>query len=610
MLRFFGILVLVVIVAMASIFGGIYLYLSPVEEVPRLQSPSSVRTVSTGEVVGFQGHNDAHTWLGIPYAQPPVGDLRWKAPRPVLPWDSRREMLTYGDPCPQLQVLSGSPQDNGVVGSEDCLTLNIWAPTFGPTTTPSGDDRLPVMVWLHGGGNTMGSGGSEQFAPYDGSLMSTEHEVIVVTVNHRLGPMGWLAHDALMATSESPEDASGNFGTLDLIEALRWIQANIDSFGGNPDNVTIYGESAGGHNVLSLVVSPLARGLFHRGIVQSGGLNIVPMEDAKSFEEKFESPGGERLSTEKMTTRWMIESGLATDANSAKKLAESMSQEEQVDWLRGLSLQEIYGNFDAGFAGMINMPVLLGDGHVLPALDNEAIFSDPRRFADVPLLMGTNRDETALFMAFSPDYVELSGGLPSGIKDPEGYKRDVAYSSDLWRATGVDSIAEAISKFYPEQVFVYRFDADDWRNYGVIDLKTLIGAAHVMEIPFVFGFFPNPSKLVFPDSTFEEVELLSTAMMSYWAEFARSGRPGRGQSGEQESWLPWRDRDSGHFMVLDTDVDAGIRMEQGITLKEQLIDDFVSDESFKSVEFKCSTYRNTFSPPNFDAETYKSLGCI
>ena len=261
MLRFIGILLLVLIVAVASIMGGVYLYLSPDEEIPRIASPSSVRMLPTGELVGFQGRNDAHTWLGIPYAQAPVQELRWKAPKPVLPWNNRKPALDYGTPCPQLQVLSGSPGEGGVIGSEDCLTLNVWAPTFGPTTIPRQGERLPVMVWLHGGGNTMGSGGSAQCAPYDGSLMATEHNVIVVTVNHRLGPMGWLSHEALANTSVNPEDASGNFGTLDLIEALRWVQTNIAAFGGDADNVTIFGESAGGHNVMSLMVSPLAEGV-------------------------------------------------------------------------------------------------------------------------------------------------------------------------------------------------------------------------------------------------------------------------------------------------------------------------------------------------------------
>lgn len=245
MLRMLLILVLTVILASLGVLTGIYFYLKPDEPLARIASPSSVRMTDYGELVGYQGRYDAHAWLGIPYAQPPVRDLRWKAPRPPLPWTGRRETLEFGEPCVQLPVLPDSDQGRGYIGNEDCLYLNIWAPTIGPTRIPTGDDRLPVMFWIHGGGNAMGSGGSEDTDLYNGSLMVSEHDVIVVSVNYRMGPLGWFAHDALMKTSTTPEDASGNFGTLDLIAALRWVQANIHRFGGDPRRVTIFGESAG-----------------------------------------------------------------------------------------------------------------------------------------------------------------------------------------------------------------------------------------------------------------------------------------------------------------------------------------------------------------------------
>lgn len=609
MLRFIGILMLVLIVAIASIMGGIYLYLSPDEEIPRIQSPSSVRMTNLGEVVGFQGLNDAHTWLGIPYAQPPVDELRWKAPRPVLPWTQRLAALDYGAPCPQLAVLSGSPQVSGVTGQEDCLTLNVWAPTFGPTTVPRQGERLPVMVWLHGGGNTLGSGGSAQFAPYDGSLMATEHNVIVVTINHRLGPMGWLSLDALVGTSDNPEDASGNFGTLDLVESLRWVQANIAAFGGDPDNVTIYGESAGGQNVLSLMFAPLARGLFHRAISQSGRLSVIPIDEARQYDGPQDLPSGRRWDSSTMQSQWLIQSGQATDLADAKQKASAMSDEEMASWLRGLSTPEIFGVFDAAFAGMINMPAILADGYVMPAKSASELLSDSASFADVPLMIGSNRDETALFMAYSPEYVDFTMGLPSNIRNPTAYRRDVKYSSDLWKADGVDAIAESLSRRSPDQVFVYRFDADDWRNYGVIDLKELFGAAHALEIPFVFGYFPNPAKVLFPDSTFEEVELLSNAMMSYWAEFARHGDPGSGSSDELPAWQPWAAQAERAFVVLDTDIDQGIRMEQGMLTNASVKAAFANDDSFESDASRCLSYRNVFWPPDFDEAEYEAMGC-
>jgi para-nitrobenzyl esterase len=281
MLKFILLLLLFVVLIAVGSAVGVYSYLSPEEEAVKRTSPSSVRTLSTGDIIGLQGKHGAHVWLGIPYAQPPVGDLRWKAPLRALPWEGRKEMLGYGAQCPQLPVIENIDADRAYVGVEDCLRLNVWAPTYHKDGVPTADEALPVMFWIHGGGNTVGSGGSDLVQIYDGSMMATEQKVIVVSVNYRLGPMGWFFHDALRETSGTQEDASGNYGTLDLISALGWVQENIEAFGGNPANVTIYGESAGGFNVLSLMASPLAKGFFHRAIVQSGGLNIFTREQAQ-----------------------------------------------------------------------------------------------------------------------------------------------------------------------------------------------------------------------------------------------------------------------------------------------------------------------------------------
>jgi para-nitrobenzyl esterase len=547
-----------------------------------------------------------HTWLGIPYAEPPAGDLRWKAPRRPLPWEGRKETLEYGDQCPQLPAIAGSDEGLGYVGSDDCLRLNVWAPTSHKDDVPTGDEALPVMFWIHGGGNTVGSGGSELTRIYDGSVMASEQNVIVVSVNYRLGPMGWFFHDALRDTSDTPEDASGNYGTLDLIAALGWVRENIAVFGGNPANVTLFGESAGGFNVLSLMASPPAKGLFHKAIVQSGRLDIVTRDQAQVPWKN--SRGNDVMTSQEMTANWLVQSGRAPGKSSAMVMQGDMDAEELSAWLRTLSLQDIFRIFGDGFAGMIQMPRLIGDGYVLPEMSAVEIFSDPALYANVPVILGTNRDEVALFMAFRPEYVESFYGLPMTIKNPAAYKRDVKYGTRWWRVHGVDDIAQAISQDQPESVFSYRFDADDWRDLGFVDFKELFGAAHAVELFFVFGYFPNSMKVLIPDSTSDEVALLSNSMMSYWAQFARTGNPGAGTNGEENQWLPWVTDAPGNFIVLDTDLDGGIRMEREILTKDGVRAAFLA-EDFGSPDEKCQSYQSVFSRSGFDQAEYESLGC-
>ena len=606
MLKFIlRLLLFVVLIAVGSAVG-VYSYLSPGEEAVKITSPSSVRTLSTGDIIGLQGKHGAHVWLGIPYAQPPVGDLRWKAPLRALPWEGRKEMLGYGVQCPQLPGIANIDVDRAYVGVEDCLRLNVWAPTYHKDGVPTADEALPVMFWIHGGGNSVGSGGSDLVQIYDGSMMATEQKVIVVSVNYRLGPMGWFFHDALRDTSDTPEDASGNYGTLDLISALGWVQENIAVFGGNPANVTIYGESAGGYNVLSLMVSPLAKGLFHRAIVQSGGLNIFTREQAQV---PWKSQGDNNVMTsQEMTTNWLVRSGRAPGKSSAMVMQSDLEAEELSSWMRNLSLQDIFEIFDASFAGMINMPLLIGDGYVLPEMSTIEIFSDPTLYANVPVILGTNRDEVALFMAFLPEYVGSVNGFPATIKNPTAYSRDVKYGSQFWRVRGVDEIAQAISQDQPESVFSYRFDADDWRNLGFVDFQKLFGAAHAIELFFVFGYFPDPMKILFPDSTFDDLSLLSNSMMSYWAQFARTGNPGFGADGQERQWLPWMTDAPGNFIVLDTELDGGIRMEREVLTNDGLRAGFLA-EDFGSQDEKCQGYRSVFRNSGFNQTEYESLGC-
>jgi para-nitrobenzyl esterase len=225
---------------------------------------TTLRSTTSGDVVGFSDAHGARAWLGIPYAEPPVGARRWRSPGAAAPAAGVSETLAIGNLCPQLaSLLSGSGQDaapGSVVGDEDCLYLNVWSP---PNAR-----KLPVMFWIHGGGNSIGHGGS-----YNGANLAATRDVVVVTINYRLGFLGWFTHPAL--ATGNPEDDSGNYGTLDIVRALEWTRDNIAAFGGDPANVTVFGESAGAFDTLAMMASPLTTGLFHRAIVQSGGFQTT-----------------------------------------------------------------------------------------------------------------------------------------------------------------------------------------------------------------------------------------------------------------------------------------------------------------------------------------------
>ena len=230
----------------------------------------SLQVVTSSGIAEGSIENNVFKWNDIPYAKPPIGDLRWKAPR-MIENNSNTIMSRNGNFCIQrTSILGGSAQfsNDPISGSEDCLYLDIYAPK------KKSDESLPVMFWIHGGGNTSGLKDL-----YDFSKFVRKHNVIVVVINYRLGPLGWFTHPAIQ-DFQNGLDKTSNFGTLDIISALEWVNTNISLFGGNPDNITIFGESAGGHNVLSLLVSSKAKGLFHKAISMSGYTESISLEDA------------------------------------------------------------------------------------------------------------------------------------------------------------------------------------------------------------------------------------------------------------------------------------------------------------------------------------------
>ena len=584
-----------ILIAITLIAGAVgYTYFVPDTRPAAQPDPRTLRSPPSGQLVGFVDEGVA-TWLGIPFAQAPLGDLRWRAPQTIPASKELREALTFGPSCPQFS-------QNQVTGSEDCLFLNIWSPEI----TPTDSSKRPVMLWIHGGGNSVGDASTPI---YHGTQLSREHDLVVVSIQYRLGPLGWFRHPALRDGVLNETDISGNFGTLDIIEALQWVQKNISHFGGDPDNVTIFGESAGAFNVLSMMASPLAKGLFAKAISQSGGLDLTTIAEAENYTDATQP--GHRLSSREIVNKLLIQQGIAADRKSAKLIQSEMSPATLAKTLRGLTPETLLGLYSGAFAGMLGNPDLFADGFVLPAgTSTPAIFSDQNAYNAVPVILGTNRDETKLFTAFGSKHVEKTLGLPSGFNDLDAFNRDNRYATDGWKIRAVDELADAMLSAQVNSVYAYRFDVDDWHNLGFVNLKNLLGAAHALEIPFVFNQFIKPLRVIFPTSMQTEFDVVAAHMGGYWAQFAHTGTPSRGRSGALPEWTPWTNTEPAapRLMVFDTLSDQGIRMVSDRLTRAALKRTFLADTSFTTQSEYCTAYKNLFSGPHFDAREYAALG--
>jgi len=444
---------------------------------------SDTITVDGGQISGTSA-DGVRVFKGIPFAAPPVGALRWRAPQPVVAWSGVKRADTFSAQCLQQPYPAGSPYASAPQPtSEDCLYLNVWtAATAGEPSTRSGS--RPVMVWIHGGAWTRGSGSTPS---YDGTALA-KNGVVVVTTNYRLGVVGFLAHPDL--TAESPNHASGNYAILDHVAALKWVQKNIAAFGGDPSRVTIFGESAGSWSVNVVQATPLAKGLFHRAIGESGG------QFARTASLAEAEKGGVALAT----------------AAGAASLAD----------LRALPADKLLAiqTFRTG----VNV-----DGYVLPA-DVGSLFAQKKQ-NDVPVLIGSNANEWTTLSnpaTFPKTMDELRKrietqfpGLASEFDAVYPAKSD-AEIADAMLALGRDQTFSLEMRTWARMVtaagrkaFLYQFthvppspNAKTW------------GAYHASEIPYVFGTLRNRP---WP---FTEVDFtLSDRMSRYWSNFAISGDP-------------------------------------------------------------------------------------
>ncbi|MBU4317602.1 MAG: carboxylesterase family protein [Proteobacteria bacterium] len=446
---------------------------------------------ANGRVNGYSTSNSTYTWLGIPYAKPPMGDLRWKPPQAAEPWEGIRDCTQWGDQCGQGDL---GPVSFGNL-SENCLNLNVVAPAN------TGGKRLPVMVWFHGGGFHAMSANN---MTYNYTALPGKG-VIIVTVNHRLGPLGYMAHPALSAESE--QGVSGNYGQLDLIAALKWVKENIAAFGGDSDCVTLFGESGGGGKTFNLILSPLAKGLFHRAIIQSG---LWSIRDLRGQRLPDAEARGERL---------VKEMGIS-------------KEEDVLNTMREKTWQEVVGaGQKINFA---DLRLITIDNWYLPD-DEENVFKR-KLHNDVPVIMGANR-------------TDMDFGMVEGIKE--------------WGAV--------MSENSKSKIFIYLFGhvPARWRKEGVVafhglEIPYVFGCVQAGLGGGTVAGLARTGGAKQPDPGIDETDdRISEYMMAMWVQFAKTGDPNMdGKVGGMTAWEAY-DAKRDNFLFI-CDEDDALQMQTGI----------------------------------------------
>lgn len=469
---------------------------------------------AAGKVRGRRSRG-AWTFRGIPYARPPVGPLRFAPPEPAEPWAGVRDALEFGPvACQRPSALESMLGARRPTMSEDCLTLNVW--------TPAADGaRRPVLVWVHGGAFVTGSGGTPW---YDGANLAAR-DVVVVTLNYRLGALGFLHLEAV--------DGSGNAGILDQAAALAWVAANAGAFGGDPGNVTVFGESAGAMSIGALLGLPAARGRFGRAVLQSGACaHVSDREAADRVAQEVLAELDRPRSIEELRS---VPAGAVLDAQG------EVSARHAADPLSGLPFQ----------------PVV--DGATLPRHPLDAVAAGE---ADADLVVGTTLEEARLFTLMDPrlaslDEAQLSSwcdlasngtGLAPG-RALSTYRRRLAEAPvrAVWDAVLTDRVfripairlAERQARHRPTYMYLFTWSTPAFGG--------ALGSCHALEIPFVFDNLDAPGAALFVGEVSPAMRAMATAMAGAWAAFARGGRP---EAPGLPDW-PSYDTDRRATMVLD-----------------------------------------------------------
>lgn len=494
-------------------------------------SGGSLEGIASGDVVSYKG---------IPYAAPPVGELRWRPPKPVKPWRGVRKAESYGHDCVQ-KVIPGDAGASGSAQGEDCLVLNVWR----PATIPPGA-KLPVLVWIHGGGFLNGAASVPFF---DGGPFARQG-LIVASINYRLGRLGFFAHPALSAEGDLP---LANYALLDQLAALRWVQENIAAFGGDPGQVTVVGESAGGISIVHLLTWPAARGLFHRAAVLSGGGRDYIVQHRKLREATGTLPSAE-------------------DSGVAFAQAEGIAGRDAaaLKALRALPVERVNG--DMSMAALLTLPPTYAGG---PVHDGDVVTAQPERhftkgnFMRVPLLVGTTGDDLA--GVFPPDttrpldFFGPEAPRARRLYDPEGNLPVEKLTSRI----GVDMTMHEPARFLARQMtaagqaaWLYRFD------YVAESLRPKVASApHAGELSYLF----DQMEARYGKAVTERDRAMARTFHQYFANFAKSGDP------NGPGLPPWPAFTAGKFELMLFAEDGSARMradpwEKRLRLVERAMD--------------------------------------
>jgi len=501
------------------------------DDAVRLKSDGSTQRLAdpvveldSGEIAGT-ATAESEAFLGIPYAKAPIGDLRWRSPEPVEAWDEARDAKEFGSDCMQ-KPYKEDPAPLTTTPSEDCLFINVWRPA--ETRSVAG---LPVMVWIHGGGFVNGGTSS---AVVDGAQFAKQG-VILVSFNYRLGRFGFFAHPALSKADEGP---LGNYGFQDQLEALRWVQRNIRNFGGDPEKVTVFGESAGGASVVQWLTSKESEGLFQQAAVLSGGgrdfiLGGLPLheDDPLTFD------------AEKAGLGFAVSKGITGKDQNALTSLRKLPADEVVGDLDFRKIVESLGEPNLTYAGG---PII--DGETVVSLPQDAF--EKGRFARVPLIIGTTSLDIGVSPAKSKDALfDTFGDEADAARefyDPDGTKTLLQLIIEV----GVDRMMHEPAIFVATKYseagtpsYVYRF------GYVAETQRPAIpGAVHASEVPFLF----NTLSARFPDDVSGQDQETADAMQGYFVSFAQSGTP------EVEGQPAWEQFDPEADEILQFTMDKGV----------------------------------------------------
>lgn len=556
-----------------------------------LLSPETRLMTDNGPVIGFIDQLGVKKWLGIPFAEPPISELRWRAPIKINNWKTLKEVNSFSPPCTQFQsslTADGLVKPGDIIGSEDCLYLNVYAPNSSKNKLENNNELLPVMVWIHGGGNTTGMP-----SEYNPEIFVKTENIIFVSMSYRLGFFGWLSHPLIR--KQSGLNASSNFGLLDQILAVQWVKDNIQFFGGNPNNITIFGESAGGQDVIALYTSPIAKGLFERAISQSGGTSVTSIADAEKI-NRYDSTLKNNYKYRHLTTEEWI------DVLYKKGLINSkFDDEELLSDLRSLSSHDLMNAIAKGefWDEQRDLARIIGDDIVVPKEGILGSLSDSNKHANVPIIFGINKDENKLFNFFDEKYVSNFFNIYFRVRDAFYYDLISDYQSLAWRSNGLDTPADLVKNSGQENVYAYRFDWDEEPKVLGMDFSLLLGAAHAFEIPFIMGDFDfgDQTSFLYDKKKTQERDRLSLSMMSYWAEFARSGNPSTSNNSNLPKWTSWKSGglDSFRIMILDTLSSGGPKMDKSYVPISNLVSIFDEDIRSNEVDDKCEFLNIAYS---------------